>query len=72
MEIKKINSKIKCDLLGCKNLATYTVVNEDGTKYNFNLCEQCLKNLHKQFSKILTPKSIKNIYQKGGLDGQAK
>lgn len=69
MEIKKITTKIKCELAGCKNLADYIIVTSDNQRYNFNICESCLKELHKQTSKLITPKSIKNVYQKGGFNG---
>lgn len=72
MQITKANVKIKCDMAGCRNLADYCVVNSDNSRYNFNICEQCLKDLHKEFSKVLTPKSIKSIYQKGDINGQHK
>lgn len=71
MEINKTNAKIKCEIAGCKNLANYSVSTCDSSRYNFNLCENCLKELYKQFSKVVTPKSIKNVYQKGGLNGKA-
>lgn len=72
MEIKRTLTKIKCDMPGCKNLADFTVNSTDNLKHNFYLCEDCLKKLNKQFSKILTPKSIKNVYQKGGINGTVK
>ena len=72
MEIKKTNVKIKCDMAGCKNIADYCIENSENSRYNFNVCTTCLKELDKQFSKVLTPKSIKSVYQKGGLDGQHK
>ncbi|MBR2468291.1 MAG: hypothetical protein IKB42_04550 [Clostridia bacterium] len=72
MEIKKNDLKIKCDIMGCKNLVNYSVSTSDNPRNNLNICESCLKELHKQFSKVVTPKSIKNIYQKGGLNEKNK
>ena len=70
MEINTITNKIKCELPGCKNLAEHSVSCTDNCKHNFNLCKECLTELHKQFSRVLTPKSIKNVYQKGGINGK--
>lgn len=72
MEIKQTKAKIKCEMAGCKNLANYSISSTDNSRYNFNLCEQCLKELYTQFSKVVTPKSIKNIYQKGGLNDKTE
>lgn len=69
MEIKKNSAKIKCEMPGCKNLADYSVVTTNSSRDNLNFCESCMKDMYKQFSKIFTPKSIKNVYQKGGLNG---
>ena len=49
MEIKKTNVKIKCDMAGCKNIADYCIENSENSRYNFNVCTTCLKELHKQF-----------------------
>ncbi len=72
MEIKNLTAKIKCDLSGCKNVANYSVVTSDNSKHNLNICNSCLQELHNVISKQITPKSIKNIYQKGETNGKSK
>lgn len=72
MEIVNNSVKLKCDIPGCKNMANYSLICTDNKKHNLNFCASCVENMNKQFCKILTPKSIKNIYQKGGTYGKAK
>ena len=72
MEIKKISSKLKCEISGCKNLADYSILTTDNSKYNLNICDHCLREINKLSSKMFTPKSIKNVYQKGGFSGENK
>ena len=72
MEIKELTAKIKCDLPGCKNIANYSVVTTDNSKHNLNICNLCLNELHSVISKQITPKSLKNIYQKGETNGKTK
>ncbi len=72
MEIVKEKLKIKCDIPGCKNSAEFTLICTDNKKHNLYFCSGCVEILNKQLAKVLTPKSIKNVYQKGGLNGKVK
>lgn len=66
MEIIQTNKQIACEIMCCKNKAKY-VVKTDKSLFNNQLfiCENCLNEMHTLFSKIVVPKSIKNIYKKG-------
>ncbi len=66
MEITKNNKKIICEIMGCKNPASYVLKNEKAL-FNNNLfvCEKCINEMHNLFSKVIVPKGIKNIYKKG-------
>lgn len=65
MILKKTDKKIVCDLMGCKNKASYVLKKEDALFNNsLFICEHCLKKMNELFSKELTPKSIKNIYRR--------
>ena len=72
MEIVNQPNKIKCDISGCKNMASFSLICTDSKKHNLIFCTNCIAEINKQFNKVLTPKSIKNIYQKGGLNGKVK
>lgn len=63
MEIKEIAVKIKCEIGGCKNLSNYSITNIQNPKYNIYFCKECLDNIYNQYSKLITPKSIKSVYQ---------
>ena len=43
MEIKNCLFKTKCDILGCKNLADYKILNNG--KSTLNTCKNCTKNV---------------------------
>lgn len=58
MEIKKCNLKTKCDIGGCKNMAIFSICNNQETKPVLNICEKCSKDIYNTLGKINTPKSI--------------
>lgn len=63
MEIKNCIYKTKCDLGGCKNLATYSVMSAEG-KSVLNLCDSCSNQLYGTLGKVKTPKSIPAPFKK--------
>ena len=66
MEINETTRTIACEIMCCKNKAKYEVKNNNSLFNNrLFICEDCLKELNKLFAKVLTPKSIKNIYKNG-------
>ncbi len=56
MEIKKCLVKTKCDILGCKNLADYCILNNG--KNTLNLCKNCTNEIYDTLGKILIPKPV--------------
>lgn len=65
MELRKTDKKIKCDCLGCKNLAEY-VFNFKKPIFGSNMfiCKPCLTAMYELAAKEITPPSIKNVYKK--------
>lgn len=69
MEIEKITKRLKCDIGGCKNLASYAVKHERGKPYNnLNLCEECMKNLYAVLGTQLVPESVPSKFSKRGRE----
>lgn len=66
MEISQTYKQIACEIMCCRNKAKY-VLKSDKSLFNNTIfiCENCLTEMHNLFSKIVVPKSIKNIYKKG-------
>lgn len=62
MEVKNCLIKTKCDILGCKNLAEYCVLNDK--KIALNLCKNCTEKLHNALSKVLIPKPVTPPFKK--------
>lgn len=53
--IQKITAKVRCDVLGCKNVAEYFVPSK-GLRGKFFLCSDCLNKI-RQAEKSAVPKS---------------
>lgn len=68
MEIKTTVYKVKCDVAGCKNHASYFIENKgfllDRSIY---LCENCIKEIYNWYSQKVTPKGISNMLNKKGI-----
>ncbi len=62
MEIKNCLFKTKCDILGCKNLADYQILNNG--KSTLNTCKNCTKNLYDALGKIFIPKPVTPPFKK--------
>ena len=43
MQVKQCNIKTKCEINGCKNLATITLCKENDAKFGLKICEDCAK-----------------------------
>ena len=65
MEIKTVLTKEKCDSVGCKEDAKYSVqIKKSLLGGNLCLCENCMRELYASVGKILIPKSPENIIKK--------
>lgn len=55
MTTQKANLEIRCDVAGCDNLAThfFKMREEDSNYESIKLCDDCIKELNKIFSKII-------------------
>ena len=62
MELEKLDKKVKCDLPNCSHYADYSLkLRKFWNLGNTNICKSCLRDLHEQTSKVLTPKGLKNM-----------
>lgn len=70
MEIKNQTNKIKCDMGRCKNMASYTIMPDDVPQEQYiHLCDECIKKLYELTSKVVVPKSVKNVYARNTKRG---
>lgn len=58
MEIKMCDFKTKCDIGGCKNIATFDFTKQEDKKFGIKICDICAKDLYDCLNKIHTPKSV--------------
>lgn len=63
MEIVKTNQKVKCDVYGCKNFATYTLKTKKMFGNSTHYCEECLKEIYEEIGKFLIPKPAKTPFK---------
>lgn len=61
--ISQINTKVTCDLPGCRNKAVYAVPLK-GRGAALYLCADCLDRLAIALNTIRTPKGVKNKIKK--------
>ncbi len=65
MILERTTLNIKCDMPGCKNTANFMLKSRKLFKVgDMYFCSDCLKELHSEISKIITPKSPENIMKK--------
>ncbi len=63
MQIEKCNKQTKCDFLGCNNLADYAFSTKGILKRELAFCEECLKGMYDEMSKIITPKGTTSPFK---------
>ena len=56
MEIEKCSRPTKCDFAGCNNLATYCFSTKGLIKRELAFCEDRLKEMYREMSKLQIPK----------------
>ncbi len=61
--VSQINTKVSCDMVGCKNKAVYAVPLK-GRGSALYLCAECLDKLGRAFNAVRVPKSPKNTIRK--------
>ncbi|MDD4211228.1 MAG: hypothetical protein PHC46_02395 [Clostridia bacterium] len=62
MELEKLKQKTKCDIPGCTQDAEYALkLRKFWNIGNTNFCKACLCKINTEISKVLTPKSPKNV-----------
>ena len=63
MQLKKIQSKKKCDVTHCVNVAEYTFTIKNIFKKQICLCETCLEKLVKSCIGTTVPKPISSPFK---------
>ena len=68
MELKKLeNVKVKCDFVGCGNMADYSIdIKRSIFSGTTDICEKCLRELYSLCGHYLTPQSPPNMLRKRG------
>ena len=66
MEIKKIEKiKVHCDIVGCYNMADYTISLKRGIfAGTTDICSACLNDLYSLAGKYIVPQSPPNMIKK--------
>lgn len=61
MKVIKQTVKVACDMPRCRNTAGYAIT-EDGVTIwrRVNICDDCMKELAREFAKLLLPASPEN------------
>lgn len=63
MELHECNHFCKCDFNGCNNKAKYTFSCGGNIRRDLCFCEECLKGMYNEISKMLVPKAIKSPFK---------
>ena len=73
MELKKLNNiKVKCDMVGCGNLADYSVSLRRGIfGGTTDICTSCLNELYSLCGKYIVPQSPPNPLRKKEIEHNA-
>ena len=63
MKVEKCQHRVKCDIMGCRNLADYYVSTRGFVKNEFAFCANCMKGLFEELSKLYVPKAIESHFK---------
>ncbi len=62
MKVAKTKKTIACDMLGCSNLAEFSIKNEETISDNsLYVCKTCAKNLYLELGKHFNALEGKNV-----------
>ena len=66
MELKELsNIKVKCDMVGCNNIADYSISLKRGLfNGTTDICHSCLNELYSLCGKYVIPQSPTNMLRK--------
>ena len=72
MEVKNVvGRRVRCDVLGCKNNATYALIVNEGGKRTF-FCERCAGLISKAVAADTTPESPTSVFLRREKTTRAK
>lgn len=63
MEISECKHFAKCDFYGCNNKAKYSFSTKGLIKRDLCFCEDCLRGMYNEISKLQVPKGIKSPFK---------
>ena len=63
MVIEEVNTKTKCDFVGCNNLAEYSFSTKGLLKHELCFCEDCLKGMYEAIGQVQIPKGTKSPFK---------
>lgn len=63
MELKECKHFCKCDFNGCNNRAKYSFSTKGIIKRDLSFCEECLKGMFEEISKLQIPRPIKSPFK---------
>ena len=63
MELNKCKHIVKCDFIGCNNLATYSFSTKGLIKRDLCFCNDCLKGMYECISKTQVPKGTESPFK---------
>ncbi|MEG1509865.1 MAG: hypothetical protein RR454_05390 [Clostridia bacterium] len=65
MNLETITYKVRCDMPFCNHTAKFSIAKTGfRLKNNFNICEDCAKELYEALSKTIVPHSPENFIKK--------
>ncbi len=63
MKMEICKTQLKCDFIGCKNLAKYSFSTKGFVRRELVFCEDCMKKMFECFSKTLVPKAVDSPFK---------
>ena len=63
MKMEIVKHTLKCDFIGCKNMAKYGFSTKGFIRREVVFCEDCMKKMFECFSKVSVPKAIKTPFR---------
>lgn len=63
MQIEKCKKMVKCDFIGCQNLADYSFSTKGIIRKELSFCNDCLKGMYEEIAKLQVPKAANSPFK---------
>lgn len=63
MQIEKCKKQVKCDFIGCNNLADYSFSTKGLIRRELSFCNDCLKGMYQEIAKLQVPKATTSPFK---------